>query len=69
MSVLDDIADPVLTITFRVNRNGDIANDTLTHDKSFGEMYRAFHHVKKELERQIAERRNCPYNPINEERE
>lgn len=67
MSVLDDIIDPVLTITFRVDRDGNIANDTQTHDKTFAEVYRGFHAVHQEIERQIAERRVCPYNPINKD--
>lgn len=65
MTVLDDITDPVLTITFRVDREGNIANDTQTHGKTFAEVYRGFHAVRQEIDRQIADRRQCPYNPIN----
>lgn len=60
-----DIDDPVLTITFIVGRDGDIFNDTQTHGNTFAQVYRAMHVVKDEIARQIAQRRECPYNPIN----
>jgi hypothetical protein len=59
-------ADFVLEYTIKIARNGDVTNDVVTHGNSFADIYRAFHAVKREVDRQIAERRNCPFNPIYE---
>jgi hypothetical protein len=56
----------VVTYTISIDRDGNIYNDTQTHGSSFAEVYRAFQAIKTEVDRQIAERRNCPFNPINE---
>lgn len=58
-------SEPALTITFVIYKDGSIGNDTQCHGSSFAEVYRAFHTVKAELDRQIAARRECPFNPIN----
>lgn len=47
----------------KILRNGDVINDTLTYDNSFADVYRGLVAVKNEIERQIRERGNCPYNP------
>lgn len=56
--------DFVLEYTIKIARNGDVTNDVATHGNSFAEIYKAFHAVRAEVDRQIAERRNCPFNPI-----
>lgn len=56
---------PVVTFTVSIARNGDVTNDTQTYGSTFAEVYRAFHAIKAEIERQIAERRACPYNPAH----
>lgn len=57
--------DFVLEYTIKIDRQGNITNDVVTNGNSFAEVYRAFHAVKAEVERQIRERRECPFNPIN----
>lgn len=55
--------DPLVTVMFSIGRNGDVVNDTQTHDNSFADVYRGLVAVRAEVDRQINERRNCPYNP------
>ncbi len=55
--------DPLLTITISIDRNGDVFDDTQTHDNSFADVYRGFIAVRNEINRQISERRVCPFNP------
>lgn len=57
------MSEVLLEVTMRVMRNGDIHEDTATHGNSFSDVYRGFHLIKAEVERQIAARRECPYNP------
>lgn len=54
---------PVVTFNVEVDREGNIANDTQTHGNSFAEVYAAFPLILAEVQRQIDERRNCPFNP------
>lgn len=54
----------VLEYSIKIAKNGDVTNDVVTHGNSFAVIYRAFHDIKREVDRQIAERRNCPFNPI-----
>lgn len=54
---------PVVTFTISIDQQGNVTNDTQTHGSSFAEVYRAFHAIKVEVDRQIAERRACPFNP------
>ena len=56
-------ADPLVTITLSIDRNGDVYDDTQTHGNSFADVYRGFIAIKAEVDRQIGERRNCPFNP------
>jgi hypothetical protein len=58
-------ASPVVTFTISVDADGNVWNDTQTHGHTFAEVYRAFHMIQKEVARQIAERRNCPFNPLH----
>lgn len=53
----------IVTYTISIDKDGNVYNDTQTHGSSFAEVYRAFIAIKAEVDRQIAERRNCPYNP------
>lgn len=55
----------IVTFTVSIDQEGNIYNDVQAYDSSFAEVYRAFHTIKKEVDRQIEERRNCPFNPIN----
>ena len=57
------MTEPLVTFTISISRNGDVTNDTQTHGNTFAEVYRGFQLIKTEVERQIAERRNCPFNP------
>lgn len=57
------MSEPLVTFTVRIDRNGDVTNDTQTHGNSFAEVYRGFHAIRDEVDRQINERRNCPFNP------
>jgi hypothetical protein len=61
--------DRLITITVGIGRNGDIFEDTQTHGNTWSDVYRGMHAVKAEIERLIAERRECPYNPKNKDRE
>lgn len=62
---MDEMLDPVVTFTISIDAEGNVWNDTQTHGSTFGAVYKAFHTIKADVERQIAERRNCPFNPIN----
>jgi hypothetical protein len=62
-----DGSEIILEYTIKIARNGDVTNDTVTHGNSYAVIYRAFHAIKAEVDRQIAERRECPFNPIFKE--
>jgi hypothetical protein len=53
----------IVTYTISIDKDGNVYNDTQTNGSSFAEVYKAFHAIKAEVDRQIAERRNCPYSP------
>lgn len=53
----------IVTYTISIDKDGNVYNDTQTHGNSFADVYRAFVAIKAEVDRQIAERRVCPYNP------
>lgn len=53
----------IVTYTVGIDEDGNVHNDTQTHGSSFAEVYKAFYAIKTEVDRQIAERRNCPFNP------
>jgi len=59
------VKSPVVTFLICVDEEGNIHNDIQTHGNSFAQVYRAFHAIKAEVERQIKERRNCPFNPLH----
>lgn len=59
------MSKPIVTFTVSVDREGNITSRTQTHDSTFADAYRGFHLIKDEVQRQIDERRNCPFNPIN----
>lgn len=60
-----DGKDLIVTYEISIGRDGTVHNDTRPYDSSFADVYRAFHAIKKEVDRQIAERRNCPFNPLH----
>lgn len=53
----------IVEYTIKIARNGDVTNDVATNGSTFAEVYRAFHAIRDEVDRQIKERRNCPFNP------
>lgn len=55
--------EPLVTITLRVDRNGDIHEDTQTHGNPWSDVYRGFIAIRAEIDRQIGARRQCPFNP------
>lgn len=59
------MAEMLVTWTVGIDRAGNVYDDTQTHGNSFADVYRGFHQIRAEVERQIAERRNCPFNPKN----
>ena len=56
----------IVTYLISIDEDGNVHNDTQTHGSTFAEVYKAFHSIKKEVDRQIEERRNCPFNPIHD---
>jgi hypothetical protein len=55
--------DFVVEYTIKIDRAGNITNDVATNGNSFAEVYRAFCAIKEEVDRQIDQRRVCPFNP------
>ena len=53
----------VVTYTISIDVDGNIYNDVQPHNSSYAEVYKAFRSIKEEVDRQIAQRRECPYNP------
>ena len=53
----------LVTLNISIDREGNVYEDTQTHGNSFADVYKGFIAIKAELDRQIAERRNCPFNP------
>lgn len=56
---------PIVTYSITIDDAGNVTNDVQTHGSTFGEVYSAFHAIKEEVNRQILERRHCPFNPVN----
>lgn len=59
------MADIVVEYTIKIDREGNITNDVQTFGNSFADVYAAFYVIKEEVNRQLAARRECPYNPIH----
>lgn len=57
------MAKRLVTMTLSVDEDGNIYDDTQTHGNSFSEVYRGFLLLRDEIDRQIADRRKCPFNP------
>jgi hypothetical protein len=55
----------IVTFTISIDVDGNVTNDVQPFDSTFAEVYKAFHCIKAEVQRQIAERRNCPFNPLH----
>lgn len=55
----------LVTWTVSIDRDGNVYDDTQVHGNSFADVYRGFVAIRDEANRQIAERRACPFNPIN----
>jgi hypothetical protein len=53
----------ILRFTITIDADGNVTNDTETGKSTFSEVYGAFRQIKAEVERQIADRRDCPFNP------
>lgn len=59
------MTQPIITYTIEVDADGNITNDTQCHGSSFAQVYRAFHVIRQEVDRQIVQRRECPFNPMH----
>ncbi len=57
--------DLLVTITIAIERDGSVHQDTQCHGNRWADVYRGMHGVKAEVERLIADRRECPFNPKN----
>lgn len=58
----------LVTVTFMVEQDGDhwqVHEDTQTHGNTWAEVYRGMVAIRDEINRQIDEKKNCPYNPLN----
>lgn len=53
----------IVTYTISIDESGNIYNDVQPYNSSFAQVYTAFCTIKEEVDRQIAERRVCPFNP------
>lgn len=62
---MNDDRDFVVEYTIKISRNGDVYNDVVTNGNTFAEVYKAFHAIRDEVNRQINKRRDCPFNPTN----
>jgi hypothetical protein len=60
---LPDADHLIVTYTIAIDKDGNIYNDVQSHNSSFAEVYKAFISIQEEVNRQITERRVCPYNP------
>lgn len=62
---LPSATDLLAMIHLGIARNGDIHSSLKTHGNPWPDVYRAMHAMRDELDRLIAERRECPFNPRN----
>lgn len=56
----------LVTMTLSVEVDGDdlhVHDSTQTHGNSWADVYRGTVMLREELDRQIASRRDCPFNP------
>lgn len=53
----------IVTYTIGIDEDGNVHNDTQPYDSTFGEVYAAFIAIREEVDRQIRDRRDCPFNP------
>lgn len=59
----------LLTVTFTIAEEDGhvhIHEDTQTHGNAWGEVYRGFKAIQGEVNRQVAEQRQCPFHPRTE---
>lgn len=55
-----------ISMSFEVSVDGDdyhITNSTRCGDATWAEVYRGMLAIREEIDRQIAARRECPFNP------
>lgn len=58
----------LVTLTMSIDIDGDdyhIRDSLQTHGNSFAEVYRGMCMIRDEVQRQINERKKCPFNPKN----
>jgi len=58
----------LITMTLSVAVDGDdyhVSDSTQTHGNTFAEVYRGMTMIRDEVQRQIDDRRMCPFNPAN----
>lgn len=56
----------LITINMHVTQDGDdyhVHDDTQTHGNTWAEVYKGMIMLRDELNRQIADRKLCPFNP------
>jgi hypothetical protein len=54
---------PIFEIHCIILRDGSVVNNTACHGSTFAEAYAGLMAVRDEVDRQIADRRSCPFNP------
>ena len=57
------VGDVLVEYHIRIMRDGSVWNDVQCHGNPFSDVYRGMRLVRDEVDRQIAERRECPFNP------
>jgi hypothetical protein len=58
--------DRLITMTIAIDRDGNVYQDTETHNNPWSEVYRGTKCIQKEIERLIEEQRRCPIHPKTE---
>jgi hypothetical protein len=59
------VSERLITIEIGIGRDGSVFQDTQTHGNDWADVYRGIHAVRDEIDRLIADRRECPFNPKN----
>ena len=54
---------PIFEFHCTILSDGSVVNDNVCHGSTFAEAYTALMAVRDEIDRQIADRRRCPFNP------
>ena len=57
------MSEPAFEFHCTILRDGSVVNDNVCHGATFAEAYRHLLAVRDEVDRQIRDRRACPFNP------